>query len=774
MEQNQVQIFNFSHHTLDKSEQKILANGLKFVPTPNIIDDVQYKTDIRKFNDSIRRFEYFNDNNNDVEENEVGYNGNLFSNPSRWQPPESTDKTLQNIINKIKTESFEPQINKKYSSNINFNQRTALVRLSKNMNIVIKAADKGGATTIIDKSEYHDSMCKIIRDKNTYCHTPEVTLNALRTISLSFVKRHKNLFTDKEYSYLTEFDVKFGYIYGLPKIHKSKKLKALLESTKDREKFNKDGVFTVPFAQLNIPFRPIVSGKSCPISRLCELAKLILRPFESNISHLIIDTNDFLRKLPNEVASHRKLIAIDIVQLYPSISNALGREALEYWFDKHPENFFRGFDKEFSIKLVNFIQNNVYLTFNDEVYQQINGTAMGKTHAPQYANLTIAYLVIEKLYPAIVRSHGSATALHIKENLMLFLDDGFMMLDESLIKAPDLLTALNTMDTSIQFTMESSEHEIPFLDVLVQLSDGIGTGKIVSTDIYHKPTDSFNYFPFHSCSPKHIPRNIPYNLARRIALIVSDPKTRDEQLEKLRPRLLNKGYPENLINDSIEKAKTYEREVLLQYRKREKNKNTLTLVLDHNPKFIDPSYKIKQNCINLNELEKVKAGKKSVPRIITAKRQPPSLLRLLSLSVKRDHTLKVTRKYEYSKCLDKRCMLCQQVILGQSYTTKTGKNIKCNSNMNCKTRDLIYLLICKNCKSEYVGETGTELNKRMNLHRNQIKNPDYRKLKVSRHISECGRNEFLVFPFQKCSKSCNIYREELELKFRGKIKPSLH
>ena len=163
---------------------------------------------------------------------------------------------------------------------------------------------------------------------------------------------------------------------------------------------------------------------------------------------------------------------------------------------------------------------------------------------------------------------------------------------------------------------------------------------IISTDIFHKPTDSFNYFPFHSCAPKHIPRNIPYNLARRIALVVSDPKTRDEQLENLRPRLLNKNYPENLINDSIEKAKTYDREVLLQYKQSEKNKDTLTLVLDHNPKFIDPSYKIKESFINLNELEKVKAGKKSIPKIITAKIQPPNLLRLLSLSVKKDHTLK--------------------------------------------------------------------------------------------------------------------------------------
>ena len=113
-------------------------------------------------------------------------------------------------------------------------------------------------------------------------------------------------------------------------------------------------------------------------------------------------------------------------------------------------------------------------------------------------------------------------------------------------------------------------------------------------------------------------------MARRIALIFSDPKIRDAQLEKLRTRLINKNYPEHLINDSIEKAKTYDRDVLLQYKKQEVDKNSLTLVLDHNPRFIDPSHKIKEACQKLNQLEKVKAGKKSVPRIITAKRQPPT------------------------------------------------------------------------------------------------------------------------------------------------------
>ena len=127
---------------------------------------------------------------------------------------------------------------------------------------------------------------------------------------------------------------------------------------------------------------------------MCELAKLILRPFEQSIPHLVSDTRDFIRKLPKQLMGHHTLVAIDVVQLYPSIDNNLGREALLYWFDKFPEMFFRNFSSDFTIKLINFIQDNVYFTLNDLLYKQLEGTAMGKSHALQYANLTIAYLIL--------------------------------------------------------------------------------------------------------------------------------------------------------------------------------------------------------------------------------------------------------------------------------------------------------------------------------------------------------------------------------------------
>ena len=146
---------------MSNSERLLLSNGLKFVPSPQVHDKVQYGTDIGKFCDKLRKFEFFNSSTLDENEDSITPVRDLFSNRSRWQPPESKDKVLHSVINNIKSQTEQPVKNKLFKNNLPFNQRTALVSLQKNNNIVIKGAEKGGATTIINKSDYHSNMLNI-------------------------------------------------------------------------------------------------------------------------------------------------------------------------------------------------------------------------------------------------------------------------------------------------------------------------------------------------------------------------------------------------------------------------------------------------------------------------------------------------------------------------------------------------------------------------------------------------------------------------------------
>ena len=78
--------------------------------------------------------------------------------------------------------------------------------------------------------------------------------------------------------------------------------------------------------------------------------------------------------------------------------------------------------------------------------------------------------------------------------------------------------------------------------------------------------------------------------------------------------------------------------------------------------------------------------------------------------------------YTIEPCGAKRCLTCSTLITSRSYssnvTNRTYSVINhSNEKLTCKSSNLIYLLTCINCNLQYVGETTTPLNVRMNTHR---------------------------------------------------------
>ena len=60
-----------------------------------------------------------------------------------------------------------------------------------------------------------------------------------------------------------------------------------------------------------------------------------------------------------------------------------------------------------------------------------------------------------------------------------------------------------------------------FVDIEVILYNG----KFASTDIYHKETNLHDYLNFQSAHPNHIKDTIPFKLAKRIIVFVTDEDT---------------------------------------------------------------------------------------------------------------------------------------------------------------------------------------------------------------------------------------------------------
>ena len=61
--------------------------------------------------------------------------------------------------------------------------------------------------------------------------------------------------------------------------------------------------------------------------------------------------------------------------------------------------------------------------------------------------------------------------------------------------------------------------------------------------------------------------------------------------------------------------------------------------------------------------------------------------------------------------------------------------------MTCDSRNLIYIVICPTCKEEYIGETrigNSKLRDRVRIYRQHIRQPEYEKRKVEKHLRTCG------------------------------------
>ena len=97
------------------------------------------------------------------------------------------------------------------------------------------------------------------------------------------------------------------------------------------------------------------------------------------------------------------------------------------------------------------------------------------------------------------------------------------------INPNDLLSILNSIKPSIEFTMEYNKDAIPFLDILIKRNnDKIWMG------IYYKPTDTHRCIPFSSNHPKHCKNNIPFTMARRICIIVENTEAKMKHFKNLK------------------------------------------------------------------------------------------------------------------------------------------------------------------------------------------------------------------------------------------------
>ena len=389
-----------------------------------------------------------------------------------------------------------------------------------------------------------------LNDTSTYTKVAENADSITAKQLNELVNKHEKCLTYKEKEYITKYDWTTSEFYIRQKIHKCKTvLDEIIRAPSKIIEIN---------GAPDLVGRPIIAGTNSPTRHLSDVIAKILTPLVQMQTTYVKDDWDYLRKLPHRLEEKCKLFGCDITSFYTSIPHELGLKAIKYWINRCRNPIPARFTNNFIIESVEFLLKNNNCTFKDQLFNQINGRAMGASFASFYACLTIGYLEETVLFPKLSNIYGEHNVLTVKETYKRFMDDGIVFLPRHLCKN-DFLSLLNSMNNAIKSTLEDSEtislnnrdiERINSLDINIILDEN----GVISTDIYYKPTTSHDYLHYDSFHPKHTLENIPYCLAKRIIVFVSDSEVMEYRLSELK-ELTQCEYPQKIIEKGIHNAR---------------------------------------------------------------------------------------------------------------------------------------------------------------------------------------------------------------------------
>ena len=192
--------------------------------------------------------------------------------------------------------------------------------------------------------------------------------------------------------------------------------------------------------------------------------------------------------------------------------------------------------KDVFVELMKSATSSVEFSFNNTMYKQTDGVAMGSPLGPALANIFVEYYE-EKLF-----SQTQKPPTYFR-----YVDDTFAIFDHE-TEADEFLIKLNCLYPSLGFTFEKEKGKcLPFLDVYVERTD-VG----FETCVYRKPTFTGQYLRWESFSPLKCKLRLISTLVHR-ALMICTKRRLNGEIERIKKILLDNGYPINVINAQITK-----------------------------------------------------------------------------------------------------------------------------------------------------------------------------------------------------------------------------
>ena len=302
-------------------------------------------------------------------------------------------------------------------------------------------------------------------------------------------------------------------LYGLPKLHKS---------------------FDTNFTP-NIPkFRPINSSINSYNYNLAKFLSELVSPYIPN-TYSCKDTFSFINELKKCENKNYFMVSFDVTSLYTNIPlNEAIQLAVDKILDNHPNI---SISKEELTELFHFATSKTHFLFNGQIYDQIDGIAMGSPLAPALANIFMGHHEENWLKSEL----GKRVKFYKR-----YVDDIFCLIENESF-ADQFLAFLNNQHQNIKFTLEKqTNNTLPFLDIKIE-----DKGNNFETSIFKKKSNtglltnftSFIHFRYKKCLVK--------TLIDRIFKINSSWEVFHKNIAEMTETLQKNNFPDKFIFQNI-------------------------------------------------------------------------------------------------------------------------------------------------------------------------------------------------------------------------------
>ena len=172
------------------------------------------------------------------------------------------------------------------------------------------------------------------------------------------------------------------------------------------------------------------------------------------------DSSYFVQKIKNiRLEEDTVLVSFDVVQLFTKVPIEESLEVTSRMLENNYTELNMTLSVESMRSLLNLCLTSTYFMWGDQFYEQKEGAAMGNPLSPVIAHILMEHFKKEAIRTAAVKPY----------TWLRYDDDTFVVWKRSIEDLWDFLQHLNTMRTSIKFTMEMEEDgQLPFMDVLVK------------------------------------------------------------------------------------------------------------------------------------------------------------------------------------------------------------------------------------------------------------------------------------------------------------------